>query len=78
MLKSITHPSLIHLKACEYQETRTLLVLTYCPGGDLFELASSKREILTPAMVQRMFDGYVLRDAGGPLPVYDPLPEPTP
>lgn len=55
MLKSITHPSLIHLKACEYQETRTLLVLTYCPGGDLFELASSKREILTPPMVQRMF-----------------------
>ncbi|KAL1588851.1 hypothetical protein WHR41_02622 [Cladosporium halotolerans] len=55
MLKSITHPSLIHLKACEYQETRTLLVLTYCPGGDLFELASAKREVLTPPMVQRMF-----------------------
>lgn len=55
MLKSITHPSLIHLKACEYQETRTLLVLTYCPGGDLFELASAKREVLSPPMVQRMF-----------------------
>lgn len=55
MLKSISHPSLIHLKACEYQSSRALLVLTYCPGGDLFELASQKREVLTPPMVQRMF-----------------------
>ncbi len=30
-----------------------------------------------PGVVQRMFDGYVLRDAGGPLPTYDPLPKPT-
>jgi arylsulfatase A-like enzyme len=30
-----------------------------------------------PDVVKRMFDGYILRDAGGPLPVYDPLPEPT-
>ncbi|KAK3638870.1 hypothetical protein LTR56_012783 [Elasticomyces elasticus] len=55
MLKSVSHPSLIHLKACEYQPTRALLVLTYCPGGDLFELASQKRDVLTPHMVQRMF-----------------------
>ncbi|EMC99082.1 hypothetical protein BAUCODRAFT_31370 [Baudoinia panamericana UAMH 10762] len=55
MLKCVSHPSLIHLKACEYQSTRALLVLTYCPGGDLFELASQKREFLTPPMVQRMF-----------------------
>lgn len=55
MLKSVSHPSLIHLKACEHQLTRTLLVLTYCPGGDLFELASEKRDVLTPALVQRMF-----------------------
>ncbi|KAK5127876.1 hypothetical protein LTR85_004993 [Meristemomyces frigidus] len=55
MLKSVNHQSLIHLKACEYQPTRTLLVLTYCHGGDLFELASEKREVLTPPMVQRMF-----------------------
>jgi hypothetical protein len=27
-----------------------------------------------PDIVKRMYDGYVLRDAGGPLPVYDPLP----
>jgi hypothetical protein len=30
-----------------------------------------------PGIVKRMYDGYILRDAGGPLPVYDPLPEPT-
>ena len=30
-----------------------------------------------PDVVKRMFEGYVLRDAGGPLPVYDPLPEST-
>ncbi|KAK3696906.1 hypothetical protein LTR37_017736 [Vermiconidia calcicola] len=59
MLKSISHPSLVHLKACEYQPTRTLLVLTYCPGGDLFELASQKRNLLTPPMVQRIFSELV-------------------
>lgn len=59
MLKSLSHPSLIHLKACESLETRTLLVLTYCPGGDLFDLASQKRELLTPPLVQRMFSELV-------------------
>jgi protein-serine/threonine kinase len=59
MLKHISHPSLVHLKACEYQESRTLLVLTYCSGGDLFELASSQREVLTAPMVQRMFSEIV-------------------
>jgi protein-serine/threonine kinase len=55
MLKSVSHPSLIHLKACEHQATRSLLVLTYCPGGDLFEFATNKRDLLTPPLIQRMF-----------------------
>ena len=55
MLKNLSHPSLIHLKACEDQSSRTLLVLTYCPGGDLFEFASQRRELLTAPLVQRMF-----------------------
>lgn len=55
MLKSVSHPSLVHLKACEYQASRALLVLTYCPGGDLFDFATQKRELLTPPMIQRMF-----------------------
>lgn len=59
MLKSLSHPSLIHLKACEYQPSRALLVLTYCPGGDLFEFASEKRDLLTPSMIQRIFSELV-------------------
>lgn len=59
MLKSLSHPSLIHLKACEYQKSRALIVLTYCPGGDLFELASEKRDLLTPSMIQRIFSELV-------------------
>ncbi|SMY22999.1 unnamed protein product [Zymoseptoria tritici ST99CH_1A5] len=55
MLKSISHPSLVHLKACEYQPSRALLVLSYCQGGDLFDFASQKRDLLTPHLVQRMF-----------------------
>ena len=59
MLKSVSHPSLVHLKACEYQASRALLVLTYCPGGDLFELASQKRDLLTAPMIQRIFSELV-------------------
>lgn len=55
ILKSVTHPSLVHLKACETQASRTLLVLSYCPGGDLFDFASEKRDLLTPLLIQRMF-----------------------
>lgn len=55
MLKSVLHPSLIHLKAFDYNDQHALLVLTYCPGGDLFDLASEHRDLLTPFMVQRIF-----------------------
>jgi len=55
MLKSVSHPSLVHLKGCEDQASRTLLVLTYCPGGDLFDLASTHKDVFTPHMTQRIF-----------------------
>jgi protein-serine/threonine kinase len=55
ILKSVSHPSIVQLKALEYTDERALLVLSYCPGGDLFELASEHRSILQPNMVQRMF-----------------------
>lgn len=55
ILKSVSHPSIVQLKALEYTDARALLVLSYCPGGDLFELASEHRNILQPNMVQRMF-----------------------
>ncbi|KAH0371606.1 Pkinase-domain-containing protein, partial [Aureobasidium melanogenum] len=55
ILKSVSHPSIVQLKALEYTDERALLVLSYCPGGDLFELASEHRNILQPKLVQRMF-----------------------
>ncbi|KAI4727221.1 Pkinase-domain-containing protein [Aureobasidium sp. EXF-10728] len=55
ILKSVSHPSIVQLKALEYTDERALLVLSYCPGGDLFELASEHRNILQPNLVQRMF-----------------------
>lgn len=41
ILKSVNHPSLVQLKAFGSDEKRALLVLDYCPGGDLFEFATS-------------------------------------
>lgn len=55
ILKSVNHPCIVQLKAMEYSDERALLVLTYCPGGDLFELASQKRELLSRPLVQRIF-----------------------
>lgn len=55
ILKSIHHPSLVQLKAVNILETRALLVLNYCPGGDLFELASLKLELLVPSLIRRIF-----------------------
>ena len=55
ILKSISHPSLVHLKAFDQDEQRALLVLTYCPGCDLFDLASEHRSLLSPSLIQRMF-----------------------
>jgi protein-serine/threonine kinase len=56
LLKSVKHPSLVHLKALGNDgSTRALLVMNYCPGGDLFEVASSKLEVLKPSLVRRIF-----------------------
>lgn len=55
ILKSIEHPSLVHLKAVNIMEQRALLVLNYCAGGDLFELAVSKPEVLLPGLIRRIF-----------------------
>ena len=55
IMKSIDHPSLVHLKAFETHERQTFLVLNYCPGGDLFELANNELDILTPSLIRRMF-----------------------
>jgi len=55
MLRSISHPSLVHLRAFDHGEAQALLVLTYCPGGDLFDVASTHRELLNLSLVQRIF-----------------------
>jgi hypothetical protein len=55
ILRSISHPSLVNLMSFDFSDTEALLVLEYCPGGDLFDLASSARELLKPAVVQRLF-----------------------
>ncbi|TVY83464.1 Serine/threonine-protein kinase ppk27, partial [Lachnellula suecica] len=55
IMKTISHPSLVHLKAWSIEETRAILVLSYCPGGDLFEVASQHRDLLVPGLLRRMF-----------------------
>ncbi|KAI9864010.1 MAG: hypothetical protein M1813_003326 [Trichoglossum hirsutum] len=58
ILKSIHHPSLVHLEAFSVESARALLVLRYCDGGDLFELAASekgRKEVLGVEMVRRIF-----------------------
>ena len=60
IMKLVAHPSLVHLKAFGTSEDqRALLVMNYCPGGDLFEVASTKLEVLTPSLVRRIFSELV-------------------
>ena len=55
ILKAISHPSLIHLKAVTILKKRAYLILNYCLGGDMFELASGELNLLTPPLVRRIF-----------------------
>ncbi|OBT58927.1 CAMK protein kinase [Pseudogymnoascus sp. 24MN13] len=55
LMKSIHHPSLVELQAWSMEESRAILVLGYCPGGDLFEVASQRPSILGPSLLQRVF-----------------------
>jgi protein-serine/threonine kinase len=55
MLRSVSHPSLVHLQAFDHDDAQALIVLTYCPGGDLFDVASDHRDKLTIGIVQRIF-----------------------
>jgi protein-serine/threonine kinase len=55
MLRSVSHPSLVHLKAFDNGDAQALLVLSYCPGGDLFDVASAHADILRVDIVQRIF-----------------------
>jgi protein-serine/threonine kinase len=55
IMLSIHHPSLIDLKAWSIEPTRAILVLSYCSGGDLFDVATTHRDVLTPALLRRLF-----------------------
>lgn len=55
MLRSVSHPSLVHLQAFDHDDAQALIVLTYCPGGDLFDVASDHRDKLTLDIVHRIF-----------------------
>lgn len=55
IMQTLHHPSLVHLKAWNIEQSRALLVLSYCPGGDLFDLAARHKELLTPPLLRRIF-----------------------
>ena len=55
MLRSVSHPSLVHLQAFDHDDAQALIVLTYCPGGDLFDVASDHRDKLTVDIVHLIF-----------------------
>lgn len=59
ILQSIHHPSLVNLKAWSIEPTRAILVLSYSPGGDLFEVATAHRAVLTSSLLRRMFSELV-------------------
>ena len=56
LMKLIQHPSIVHLKAFGIDSGgRSLLVMNYCPGGDLFDVASNQPDVLTPPLIRRIF-----------------------
>lgn len=59
IMQSIHHPSLVHLKAWNIERSRAILVLSYCPGGDLFDVASKHRQHLTSPLLRRIFSELV-------------------
>lgn len=55
IMQSIHHPCLVDLKAFSIEPTRAILVLSYCIGGDLFDVATRHREFLAPSLLRRIF-----------------------
>ncbi|KAK2603814.1 hypothetical protein QQS21_004016 [Conoideocrella luteorostrata] len=55
IMQDIHHPSLVNLKAWSIEPTRAILVLSYCPGGDLFDIATAQKKLFTPALLRRIF-----------------------
>ncbi|WYZ46559.1 hypothetical protein EsH8_IX_000784 [Colletotrichum jinshuiense] len=55
IMQSISHPSIVQLKAWNIEPSRAILVLSHCPGGDLFDVATGHRQLLKPTLLRRMF-----------------------
>lgn len=55
IMQSIHHPSLVDLKAWNIEPSRAILILDYCPGGDLFDVATGHKDLLVPALIRRIF-----------------------
>ncbi|KAK4100131.1 kinase-like protein [Parathielavia hyrcaniae] len=59
IMQSVRHQSLVNLKAWSIERTRAILVLSYYPGGDLFDVATRHVDLLTPSLIRRMFSELV-------------------
>lgn len=55
IMLSIHHPSLVDLKAWSIEPSRAILVLSYCPGGDMFDIATTHRAVLKEPLLRRIF-----------------------
>lgn len=54
-LLSLNHPALVRIKTFDLDVSPALLVLDYCPGGDLYELATQASDPLLQGVVRRIF-----------------------
>ena len=52
---SLSHPALVRIRTFDLDVSPALLVLDYCPGGDLFDLATQAHEPLQQGIVRRLF-----------------------
>ncbi|KAL2259118.1 hypothetical protein VTK26DRAFT_7327 [Humicola hyalothermophila] len=59
IMQDILHPSLVNLKAWNIEPSRAILVLSYYPGGDLFDVATAHRKLLTAPLIRRIFSELV-------------------
>ena len=54
-LKAVQHPCLTSLLACDLNHDFAVLIMPFCSGGNMFDLVSSHAQILSAALVKRIF-----------------------
>ncbi|GAA5980901.1 hypothetical protein JCM11641_005478 [Rhodosporidiobolus odoratus] len=55
VLKTISHPSLVSLSSTFTTPLYTVLVLDFCPGGELFDFLTTWHSEITEGLARRMF-----------------------